>query len=64
VDQAEVDRIITLLELNPWSDDISKFTAVLERWAAGVYDDGRWEVIYRVVDDRFIEVVGMTRITA
>jgi hypothetical protein len=34
----------------------------LEDWAAGVYDDGRWEVAYRILDDRFIEIVGIHRI--
>lgn len=63
-DQAEVDGIIRLLELNPWADDTTKFTTVIGRWAVGVYDDNRWEVVYRVVDDRFIEVIGFTRIRA
>ena len=30
----------------------------------GVYDDDRWEVVYRIVDDRFIEVLGISRVGA
>ncbi len=61
-EQAQLDQIVRLLELNPWSDSPSKTTVNMGRWAAGVYDDGRWEVVYRVVDDRFIKIVGIGRI--
>ena len=61
-DRADINRIVRLLELNPWADGTVKFTMSIGRWAAGVYDDGRWEVVYRVIDERFIEVIGMSRI--
>jgi hypothetical protein len=63
-DRTEVDRIIRLLEINPWTDDATKFATYIGRWAAGVYDDDRWEVVYRIVDDRFIDVIGISRIEA
>ncbi|MGH2584883.1 MAG: hypothetical protein ACRDJE_08220 [Dehalococcoidia bacterium] len=61
-DRIEVNSIIQILELNPWTDDITKFTVVINDVGLGVYDDGRWEVVYRVVDDRFIEVIGISHI--
>ena len=61
-EQADVDRIIRLLELNPWADDTTKFTTTIGRRTAGVYDDDRWELVYRIVDDRFIEVLGISRV--
>lgn len=60
-DRAEVNRIIRLLELDPWSDDETKATITLGGIGFGVYDDGRWEVVYRVLDNRFIEVAGISR---
>lgn len=62
-DQADVDRVLRLLELNPWTDDVTRFTAVINDVGVGVYDDDRWEIVYRVVDERFIEVIGISRIT-
>jgi hypothetical protein len=50
------------LEADPWADDNTKFTGLVGRWAAGVFDDGRWELVYRIVDNRFIEIVGISRI--
>lgn len=61
-DKADIDRIVGLLELNPWGDDMIKYALTLGRQTAGIYDDGRWEVVYRVVDDRFIEILGFSRI--
>jgi hypothetical protein len=61
-DRADVDRITHLLEINPWADDATKFTAAIGQRTVGVYDDGRWEMVYRIVDDRFIKVLGITRI--
>jgi hypothetical protein len=63
VDRREVNRIIRLLELNPWADNTTKFVVNLGQDIAGVYDDNRWEVVYRIVDDRFIEVIGISRIS-
>ena len=40
------------------------FTAVLAGRVVGLYDDGRWEIAYQLVDDRFIEIVGISRIGA
>jgi len=61
-ERTDLDRVLRLLELNPWGDDVTKFTAVIRGQPVGVYDDGRWEVAYRIVDDRFLEVVGFTRL--
>lgn len=55
-----LDQTLALLESNPWTDNETKVVARFGAWAAGVYDDGRWEIVYRVVNDRFIEVVGFS----
>ena len=62
-EQAQIDEIVHLLESDPWADEETKVVGNMGRWAAGVYDDGRWEVVYRVLDDRFIEIVGISRIS-
>jgi hypothetical protein len=36
----------------------------MENWVAGVYDDGRWELVYRILDGRFIEIIGFRRISS
>jgi hypothetical protein len=61
-ERADIDRIVRLIEINPWADDTTKFAVRIGRWMAGVYDDDRWEVVYRVVDDRFIEIAGINRV--
>jgi hypothetical protein len=61
-ERADLDRILRQLELNPWRDGVTKFTVFVRGQLVGVYDDGAWEVAYRVVDDRFLEVVGFTRL--
>ena len=63
-DREEVDRILERLESDPHGDDVTTFIVRLTGYIAGVYDDGHWEVVYRVVDARFIEVVGIARIGA
>ncbi len=55
-DRLDVDRVLRLIEVNPWTDDVTKFTVVIDDVGLGVYDDGRWELVYRVVDERFIDV--------
>jgi hypothetical protein len=61
-DQAEVDSILDRLERQPGSNDQTQFTVEMPDWTAGVYDDGRWECVYRILDDRFVEVIGIKRI--
>jgi hypothetical protein len=38
-ERANVDRILHLLELNPWADGVTKFTVVLSGVGVGIYDD-------------------------
>jgi len=63
-ERAQVNMIIRLLELDPWGDGETKFTTTMENWVAGVYDDGRWELVYRILDSRFIEIIGFRRINS
>ena len=50
------------LEQQPRSNDETQFTVEMPEWTAGVYDDGRWGIVYCILDDRFIEIVGIKRI--
>ncbi|MBI2760130.1 MAG: hypothetical protein HYX51_01725 [Chloroflexi bacterium] len=61
-ERADVDRIVRLIEINPWADDTTKFAVRIGRWMAAVYDDDYWEIVYRVVDDHFVEIVGINRV--
>jgi hypothetical protein len=61
-EREEVNSIVARLEQQPRSNDETQFTVDMPEWTAGVYDDGRWEIVYRILDDRFIEVVGIRRI--
>lgn len=61
-DLAQVNAIIDRIESDPWGDDEVMFTVVLAGEVMGVFDDGHWEVAFRVVDDAFIEVVGLSKI--
>lgn len=62
-DQAEVDAVIRLLEIDPQADDETTVSVTLGGIGFGVYDDGRWEIVFRVLDDRFIEVIGISRVS-
>lgn len=61
-DQGDVARVLRLLELNPWQDGVVKFVMIVGGVGVGVYDDYRWEIVYRILDERFIEVVGISRV--
>jgi hypothetical protein len=41
-ERAQVNTIIRLLEIDPWGDGETKFTANMRDSVGGVYDDGRW----------------------
>ena len=62
IDQAEINAIIRLIEADPWPDGATKYAVTIGPQAGGAYADGRWEVVYRVVDDRFVEVIGISRV--
>lgn len=61
-EQQDIDRILHALELDPSGDTETTNLIALGAVGFGVYDDGRWEIVFRVLDDRFIEVAGISRI--
>jgi hypothetical protein len=63
-DLAEVNAIVDRIEADPWGDDEVLFTVVLAGEVMGIYDDGRWEVAFRVVEDAFLEVVGLSKLAS
>ena len=61
-DLAQENAIIGRIEADPWGDDEVIFTVTIGGEVVGVYDDGRWEVAFQLVDDAFIEVVGLSKL--
>ena len=61
-DLAQINDIIRRLEHEHWGDEESKFAVVLVGEVMGIYDDGQWEVAYRIVDDRFVEIIGLSKL--
>lgn len=55
-DQAEIDRLIGLLQSDPWVDDIHKFVYPSEVVVLTVYDDGRWVILYRLLENHIIHI--------
>ena len=62
-DQQEVDRLINLIELDPWHDDVHKAAFDMPPVVISVYDNGTWRIAYRVADNAFIEVYAIGRVT-
>lgn len=56
VERAEVEALVRLIEIDPWSVDLVTHAYSVGRRAAVVHNDDRWENFSRVVDDRLIEV--------
>lgn len=61
-DQEDVDRAIRLLESDPRHDGVTKRDLPLPPIIISIYDDGRWRISYRVVDDRFLEIYAINRV--
>ena len=61
-EQDQVDAIIRELERDPWRDGRRKVELVVAPVVISLWDDGRWRISYRVVDNRFVEVYAIRRI--
>jgi hypothetical protein len=61
-EQDEVDTIIHELERDPWRDGRRKVELVMAPVVISLWDDGRWRISYRVVDNRFVEIYAIRRI--
>ena len=59
--QAEVTRIIALITLDPWIDGVTKFEYVSQVVVLTAYDDGDWVILYRILDDRVIQLWAIER---
>lgn len=62
LEQAEVERLIRLIEIDPQIDNVHKADILVPPLVLRVYDNGIWRIVYRVVDDRFVELYAVTRI--
>ena len=54
-DQSEINAVTRLLELDPWVDNVRKTNLSTPSITLILYEDERWRLLYRVVDERFIE---------
>jgi hypothetical protein len=61
-ERADADRVIRLLEMNPWIDGVIKAEILVAPLVLSAFNDGRWRMIYRVVNGRFIEIFAITRV--
>ena len=62
-EQAEVDAIIRLLELDPWVDNVRKFALGTPGMQFTLYEDMRWQILYRVIDSEAVEIYIIERVT-
>jgi hypothetical protein len=60
-ERAEVDHIIRLIELGPYVEDDRKITVIVSPLVLNAYDNGTWQITYRVVDP-FVEIYGIARV--
>ena len=57
IHQADVDRRIDELCVDPWPDDRTKFGGAFDDPPRILFDDDAWEMTYRIVDDgRVVEI--------
>jgi hypothetical protein len=59
-DRDEVDRLLALIELDPYEDDLHKFKTLVAPLVMNVYDNEAWRITYRVVHP-FAEVYSIRR---
>ena len=62
-DRQEIERLVRLIELNPWIDGEHKASVSVGSVVYSAYNNGRWHIVYRLVDSRFVEIHGISRIT-
>ena len=61
-DRAEVDRLIRLIELDPWADDVHKIEAGLDDQLWTTYNNGTWVIGYTLPDDATVAIRGISRV--
>ena len=61
VERSDADRSIHQIELNPWIDGTTKISYLMAPLIFTLYDDDRWRIVYRLVDERFVEIFSITR---
>lgn len=61
-ERVEADRVIYSIELNPWVDGVLKFPFLVPPLMVTLYGDDRWQITFRVVDDRFVEIYAIGRV--
>jgi hypothetical protein len=59
--QQELDARLAYLESGPWLDGRRKFEFPLPPLILWLYADGVWRIVYRVVDNAFVEVYDIQR---
>jgi hypothetical protein len=62
LDRAEVDRLIGIIELEPGIDELHKVQVPIPPDTLTAYDSGTWRIVYKLVDNAFVEIWGISRI--
>lgn len=60
-EKEEVERILALLQSDPWVDSVTKFVMAAQVVVLTVYDDGRWVVVYRFLNNVVLHIWGIER---
>src|SRR5262249_38127035 len=55
-DQAELERLVGHLELDPRLDGRTKFAYATEAFTFSVYIAEKWAILYRLIDNHHIEI--------
>ncbi len=60
-ERAEIDRRIEFLCADPYADGVRKFVFPSQVLILTVYDDGDWVIVYRLLENFVIQILGIER---
>ena len=60
-ERAGLEQVIHFIETDPWVDIVLTFPLLVGSVVLSLYEDRRWLVSYRVVDNRFVEIYAIAR---
>lgn len=61
-ERAEIDQIINLIELDPAIDGRYIFLFKPANQTYALYDNNRWRITFRIVEQRVIDVAAISRV--
>ena len=63
-EKEEVENILALLQSDPWVDSVTKFVMPAQVVVLTVYDDRRWVVVYRFLNNLVLHIWAIERADA